>query len=238
MWRNTDHRRRQQICQARLPRRCTGDQRGSGAIHHCATVTRRLHTIWVNGSQPGKGHGVGGTRMTVEADRLTSTRQADTTRLTALQFKHFIAQGDDFIPQPAAGLGAKCLLVTIEGIAVHCLTAQAIILGQVFRRGDHVHAGSRVVQRFPEKILELDRRPQAESTTMGVGGNRVAGHGLGAHTQRQFHAVMQLPGSLAQQFKPCGANTLHRQGRHLLCHTAVEADMTRQHVRIKTGLSH
>ncbi|MNH17037.1 hypothetical protein D3C79_766900 [compost metagenome] len=115
---------------------------------------------------------------------------------------------------------------------------QAVLTRQVVGSTDHVHAGSGVVQRFPEEILEPDRRTQPKAVSVFVGRNRVARHRLGAHAQHLLGSTAQLLTGLAQQLKSGAADTLHRQRRDGLRHAAVQAHMARQEVGIETGLGH
>ncbi|MNF74950.1 hypothetical protein D3C84_569980 [compost metagenome] len=146
--------------------------------------------------------------------------------------------GNELGCQPARVLCRKCPLMTGTGVCVHRFSTQPITPREVVGGGDHVHPGSRVVQGFPEKILELHLRAKAETASMGIGRNRIARHRFGGHAQGQLHAVIQLPGGLAQQFETGGADPLHPQCRNRLRHAAVEADVPWQHVGIETGLGH
>ncbi|MNH24499.1 hypothetical protein D3C79_844360 [compost metagenome] len=112
------------------------------------------------------------------------------------------------------------------------------MLREIFRGGDHVHACRRIVQGLPKEVLELHSGTQAKAAAVAVGGNRIARHRFAAHAQGQLDTAGQLLARLAQYFQTRAADTLHRQGRHRLWHPAVQADVARQHIGIKTGLRH
>ena len=112
-------------------------------------------------------------------------------------------------------------------------------LRQALGGGDHVQPGRRVLERLPEKVVEFHRRAEAKAAAVGVGGDGIAGHGLGRHAQHPAGlAALQLIASLAQQLKPRAADALHLQRRHRLGHPGIEADMAWQQIGIETGLGH
>jgi hypothetical protein len=114
--------------------------------------------------------------------------------------------------------------------SIHLLTGDAVFFCEVFGGLDHRDAGRRVVQRFPQKILEFHRCTQLEAGAVGEGGDRVARHGLGAREQRHVGAAaLDLLAGLAEQLETRAADALGHQRRHGLGHAGVQADVARQH---------
>ncbi len=68
------------------------------------------------------------------------------------EFEHLVIDADDLL-RPALTLRLQRTLMTVTGVPVHRLAAQAITARQVIGGGDHVQAGSRVVQCLPRKSL-------------------------------------------------------------------------------------
>ncbi|CRM42312.1 hypothetical protein [Pseudomonas sp. 44 R 15] len=176
--------------------------------------------------------------MAVRADGTGPTRQADASGLVSLKFEYLVIDRHHLVNPSAVMLRLQRSLVAGAGVAIHCLAAQAITARQVVGRGDHVQTRGRVIQGFPQKILELDLAAKTKPAPVGVSRDGVARHGFTGHTQGQLPAVAQLPGSLAQQFETGGADALHPQCRDRLRHPAVQADMPWQQVGIETGLGH
>ncbi|MNE19981.1 hypothetical protein D3C80_1130820 [compost metagenome] len=214
------------------------DQGCRRAIDHRATVASRLHATGVHRAQSGQCGRVGRPWVAVLADLTQATRQCNAAWLAAFCLQCLRGDADDFLVEPALRLGLQGPLMAAQGPRVHRFTSEAIGTGQVFRSTDHVHAGSRVVQGFPEKVLEPDRRPQAKTAPVFIGRDRIARHRLRAHAQHLAGATAQLFTGLTQQFKARATDALHRQCRYRLRHATVEADMAWQHVGVEAGLGH
>ncbi len=176
--------------------------------------------------------------MAVLLDPLDTAGQLDGALLIAGQREALVANGHQLLGIPALLLGRQGTLETGQGEGIDLATRNAIAAGQVLRGGDHVDTRRRIKQGFPEKVLELNRRAQAKTAAVGVGGDGIARHRLGGHAQGQFGAAGDFHAGLAQQLETGSADPLHRQGRHRLRHTAVQADVARQHIGIEAGLGH
>jgi len=113
------------------------------------------------------------------------------------------------------------------------------LLGQVLGRLDHVDVGRRVLQGFPHVVLEAHGRAELEARAVVKGRNRVARHALGADHQRGVaHADFNLLAGLAKEFKAGAADALGHDGRHLLRHAGVQADVARQEELVKVARRH
>ncbi len=130
--------------------------------------------------------------MAVLCDRLDPSRQLDAAWLITRQLEVLVGDRNDFCRPPAKGLGLQRALMAEQCIAVHGFAAQPVTFRQVVRCGDHVHCGCRVIKGLPEKVLELHGAAQRKAVAMGVGGNRVAGHGFRRNTQRHLPAIAHL----------------------------------------------
>src|SRR5262249_55272566 len=94
-----------------------------------------------------------------------------------------------------AGEKARCLRrdrtrEALRGEGVYLSTRDLVLPREVLRGVAHGDIGGRVAQRFEEKILEIDAA-HAEAVAHGVGGNRVAAHGLRADAQRELDLLVR-----------------------------------------------
>lgn len=135
----------------------------------------------MHGVQTRQGRQVGGPWVAVGADGTGAACQADPSGLIALKREHLVIDRDDFFSPGAVTLCLQGALMAVAGVTVHRLAAQAITAREVVGRGDHVQARRRVVQRFPEKILELHFAAETKAAPVGVGGNRVTRHRFTGH---------------------------------------------------------
>ncbi|MNP32625.1 hypothetical protein D3C76_1258190 [compost metagenome] len=128
----------------------------------------------MHGAQPGQSGEISVSWVAVFTHRVDATCQANTARLIAFKFKDLRTYINNLRRQPPCLLRRKRPLMAGTGIGVHGFATQPIAPRQLVGGGDHVHPGSRVVQRFPEKVLELHLGAKAETATMGIGRNRIA----------------------------------------------------------------
>ncbi|MNR37501.1 hypothetical protein D3C85_1555220 [compost metagenome] len=131
--------------------------------------------------QPAQAVQIGGPWVAVTCHPVHTPWQLNTSWLITGQFKALIAERHEFRFKPAVSLGLQRQLMTVEGEAIHFVAAQTMPPGQVVGGGDHVYARGRVVEGFPEKVLERYLRTEPEAAAVGVGGNRISRHGLGRH---------------------------------------------------------
>ena len=125
-----------------------------------------------------------------------------------------------------------------RGVSIDLGPRDLVGAREVLRGISHADVGGGITQRFPEEILEVDSS-HAEASTHGVGGDRVAAHGLRADAKREPDLfVGDDVRRLDQHFDPGAAHPLHHVRRHLDRHPGIEPDVARQTVGVKARLRH
>src|SRR6266571_3437671 len=111
-------------------------------------------------------------------------------------------------------------------------------LGKVLGAITHGHVGTRVEQRFPKKIFELNL-PHAKSATVGVGGDRIPGHRFRPDHQVQLSlAYSDRVSRLEDRFNSGAANALYQVGRYFNGDAGINANVTGKHVGVERSLRH
>ena len=144
----------------------------------------------------------------------------------------------DLFGKPARVASGHGALETARGEAVHPLALDAVLLGKVLGRVAHGDAAGRVVERLPQEILELDLA-HGEAVAVGIGGDRIAAHRLGARRERQVDAAQRhRVGRLGDHLDPGAADALHQMRRRFDGRARIEPDMARRDIGIERGLRH
>ena len=176
--------------------------------------------------------------MAVGIDAIDAARQLDAARIDARDLEVLADDGHDLFRQNAAITRRDSPVEAALGEAIDALAGNAILLGEVFRRIAHIDATCRVVERFPEEILELDLA-HGEAVAVRIGGNRIAAHRFTASAQRQFHPTQRdRIRRLRDDFEPGAADALHQMRRSLDRRPRIKPDMAGGDIGIERGLRH
>ena len=177
--------------------------------------------------------------MRVLLELLHLARQLDAAGVVAVEGERLVHHGHDLARVKSLRLRTHSALERQCRIGIHVGAADAVFLREVLGGLDHAHRARGVHQGLDQEVLELHRGAQLEAGAVGVGGNRVARHGLGADHQRQLGIAQgNLVGRLAKQLEAGAADALRQDRRHSHRHASIQPDVAGQYVGIEIGLRH
>jgi len=207
-------------------RRAVDDRRGIAAGLHAAKRgwNFRQHLDWRWADM-----GVGA--------KLLPALELERARLKAFPFEGLALHRRDLAGEKARLLGGERALEAARGIGIDLRPRDLILARQILGGVAHARVGRRIAQRFPQKILEVDRAHAKPAHR--VGSDRIAAHGFRPDTERKPDILVGNEiGGLHQHLEAGAADPLHHVRGHLDRHAGIKPDVARQAVGVEARLRH
>src|SRR5213078_1471014 len=128
---------------------------------------------------------------------------------------HLHRHGDDFVLERAGVPGALGAFLRGDGYFIDFLAGELVLLREALGGLGHGQAALRILQRFPEQVLER-RWPEPESPARAPDDVRLLAHRFGAAGEYRvgFAEEDQLR-ALRDRLEPGAAQPVHSDGRRL-----------------------